>query len=77
MIKFYVHVNQLHNFLIYKEPVELNTSGVSDKYVELIMNNNKLIFTEYTTYITVELKTFKKGVKQIWTKIKNKFKRQK
>lgn len=74
MIKFYVNINQLNNFLINKEPIEFITNAIDDRYVELIIDNKKLIFTEYNNTITVELRSFRKGVKRLWKKI---FKRKK
>lgn len=74
MIKFYVNINQLNNFLINKEPIEFITNAIDDRYVELLIDNKKLIFTEYNNTITVELRSFRKGVKRLWKKI---FKRKK
>lgn len=74
MIKLYVNINQLNNFLINKEPIEFITNAIDDRYVELIIDNKKLIFTEYNNTITVELRSFRKGVKRLWKKI---FKRKK
>lgn len=74
MIKLYVNINQLNNFLINKEPVEFITNAIDDKYVELLIDNKKLVFTEYNNTITVELRSFRKGVKRLWKKI---FKRKK
>lgn len=74
MIKLYVNINQLNNFLINKEPVEFITNAIDDKYVELLIDNKKLVFTEYNNIITVELRSFRKGVKRLWKKI---FKRKK
>lgn len=74
MIKLYVNINQLNNFLINKEPIEFITNAIDDRYVELIIDNKKLIFTEYNNTITVELRSFRKGVRRLWKKI---FKRKK
>lgn len=74
MIKFYVNINQLNNFLINKEPIEFITNAIDDRYVELLIDNKKLIFTEYNNTITVELRSFRKGVRRLWKKI---FKRKK
>lgn len=74
MIKFYVNINQLNNFLINKEPIEFITNAIDDRYVELLIDNKKLIFTEYNNIITVELRSFRKGVRRLWKKI---FKRKK
>lgn len=74
MIKFFVNINQLNNFLINKEPIEFITNAIDDRYVELLIDNKKLIFTEYNNIITVELRSFRKGVKRLWKKI---FKRKK
>lgn len=74
MIKFFVNINQLNNFLINKEPIEFITNAIDDRYVELLIDNKKLIFTEYNNIITVELRSFRKGVRRLWKKI---FKRKK
>lgn len=74
MIKLYVNINQLNNFLINKEPIEFITNAIDDRYVELLIDNKKLIFTEYNNTITVELRSFRKGVRRLWKKI---FKRKK
>lgn len=69
MMKFYIYKDQLYNFLILKEPVEL-ISGVQDeKYFEVIIPTKKLIFESYNTYTTVEIKSFRKAWKRLWRKI--------
>lgn len=69
MVKVYVHINQLYNFLIYKEPVELRISSFSEDYVELILKVNKIIINTYNTYSTIELDSFKKKIKRGWKKL--------
>lgn len=71
MIKFYVHKNQLYHFLTLKEPITLISNIIDDSYFEVMYRPKDLIFTEYRTYTTVELKTFRKKVRNIW-KRKNK-----
>lgn len=66
MIKVYVPINQLHNFLIRKEPVQLVIVPLNESYSELIVPTKKLIFTQYSGHLTVEFKTFKKKVKGFW-----------
>lgn len=70
MVKAYIHINQLNNFLINKEPVDLVIVPPNENYIECLLNTDKLIFTEYNTHITIELKTFRKVWKSIWKKKK-------
>ena len=69
MIQVYIHINQLNNFLINKEPVELNILPPNENFVSLLLPTKDLIFTEYHSYISIELKTFKKLLKRGWKKI--------
>lgn len=69
MIKVFIPVNQLSNFLINKEPVQFFNNSVDFTHVELILDTNKLIFNEYNTYITIELKTKKKTLISVWRKL--------
>lgn len=67
MIKFYVNVNQLHNFLELKEPVQFVPYIMSDSYVEMLYNVKDIDIKIYRTYITVELKK-RRG---LWQRIKS------
>ena len=68
MIKFYVHKNQLYNFIVLKEPVVLINEVLDSDHFALYMDVNKLILTQYRTYTTVELNTFRKRLKKLWKK---------
>lgn len=68
MITFYVHKNQLYNFLVLKEPVELVNYIMSNDYFEMQYNPKDIIINYYKNHTTVELKTFKKGFKRLWKK---------
>lgn len=68
MIKFYVNKNQLYNFIILKEPIQLLPSVMDQDYFEVYYDHKDLIFTTYRTYTTVELKTFRKRLKRLWKK---------
>lgn len=70
MLRIYIHINQLKNFLIYKEPIELIISDpIDSNYMELFIDIDKLIFVEYRNYITVELKSRKKSRKELMNKL--------
>lgn len=66
MIKFYVHKNQLYNFIVLKEPIELINEILDTDHFALYYDPKKLIFNTYRTYTTVELDTFRKKVKRLW-----------
>lgn len=72
MIRFYIHTNQLYNFLILKEPVQLYNNVIDENYFEVYYNPDDLIITTYRTYSTVELKTFRKRLKNLWKRNKQK-----
>lgn len=72
MIKFYVNLNQLHNFLNLKEPVQFIPNIIGDGYVEMQYSIKDIDIKIYQSYATVELK--KKGPK-LWQKIKSKLKK--
>lgn len=62
MIRFYIKKHQLHNFFDLKEPIVFEPlDNMQTDVVELNISHKKLMFTEYKTYITVELKTFRKS----------------
>ena len=67
MIEIYVHKNQLYNFLILKEPVELRTDPIINEYFKLYLPLNKVLINTYRSYSTIELLTFRKRVKS-WFK---------
>lgn len=69
MIKFYVHKNQLDNFIYLKEPVKLENLIIDDNYYELIYPLKDVIIKTYRTYSTIELNTRKKRRKALWQKI--------
>jgi hypothetical protein len=73
MIEVYINFNQLYNFLYLKEPVTIVFSPISDQYVKLLLDMDKVHLEFYRTYTTVELLTFRKKV-QLWMR---KFKRKK
>lgn len=61
MIKFYIKTHQLHNFFDLKEPVVFEPQdNMQTDVTEVYILSKRLLFTEYKTYITVELKTWKK-----------------
>lgn len=68
MLKFYVNSNQLYNFLILKEPVQLIAHSIKEDDFELQFEDKDLIITTYRTYSTVELKTFKKKLKSLFSR---------
>lgn len=68
MIKFYIRISQLHNFLDLKEPVQFVPYIIADGYVEMIYDAKDVIINTYTTHATIELK--KKGNK-LWQKLKS------
>lgn len=65
MIEIFVNKNQLYNFLILKEPVELKTDPIVPEYFRFYLPLNKILINSYRTYSTVELLTFRKRVK-LW-----------
>lgn len=67
MIKFYVNVNQLHNFLELKEPVQFIPNIIADGYVEMFYDIKDVDIKMYTSHITIELK---KG-NRLWQKLKS------
>lgn len=71
MIRFYVNKNQLYNFIILKEPIQLIPEVIDSDHFEVYYDPKDLIFTTYRTYTTVELKTFRKRLKRLWKKKKN------
>lgn len=71
MIRFYVDKNQLYNFIILKEPIQLIPEVMDANHFAVYYNTKDLIFTTYKTYTTVELKTFRKRLKRLWKKKKN------
>ena len=68
MIKFYVNLNQLHNFLDLKEPVQFIPNIIRDGYVEMLYDAKDIDIKVYQTYATVELR---KGFR-LWQKLKRK-----
>lgn len=70
MIKFYVHRNQIHNFMDLKEPVQLINVTYDDNYVEFLCSMKKVKIVEYKTYSTIELKTKRKKVRELWQKLR-------
>lgn len=72
MIKFYIHKNQLYNFIVLKEPIELLNEVMDTDHFEVHYDPKKLIFNTYRTYTTVELDTFRKKVKRLWKNKKSK-----
>lgn len=70
MIKFYIHKNQLYNFLILKEPVQLYNNVINDEFFEVYFDPKKLIISTYRTHSTVELDSFRKRFKRLWKKNK-------
>lgn len=79
MVTVYIHINQLNNFLINKEPITLISMPTNENFIECMFNSKDLIFTEYNTYVTVELKTIKKILKLKWRNLweKNKLRKNK
>lgn len=73
MIEFYVHENQLVNFLVLKEPAELVVNPISDRHVKLLFDVKKVRVINYKTYSTIEILTFRKKVR-LWMR---RFKRKK
>ena len=71
MIRFYVDKNQLYNFIILKEPIQLIPEVMDADHFAVYYNAKDLIFTTYRTHTTVELKTFRKRLKRLWKKEKN------
>lgn len=71
MIKFYININQLDNFLKLKEPVQLVLTPMSANYVEVLFDTKRLIINNYVTYSTVEIKTIKKKWRALWQKIRH------
>ena len=72
MIKFYVHKNQLNNFLYLKEPVKLENVIIDDNYYELTYPIKDIIIKTYRTYSTIELNTRKKRRKALCQKLLHK-----
>ena len=70
MIKCFVNINQLHNFLDLKEPVLFINNIIGDNFVELNFNLKEVIITEYASCYTIELVTFRKRVKRLWKKLR-------
>lgn len=77
MIKFYVNLNQFHNFVDLKEPVQLVTFMLDDNYIEFNCDIKQVKIVSYRTYSTIELMTNKKRRKLFWQKVKAKFTRKK
>ena len=69
MIEIFIDKNQLYNFLILKEPVQLITDPIVQGYFRLYLPLNKVLINSYKTYSTVELLTFRKRIKS-WLKRK-------
>lgn len=70
MIRFFIKQSQLHNFFHLKEPIVfLAQDNMMNDVVEVYVKAKRLKFTEYKTYISVELDTFGKKVKR-WIKRK-------
>ena len=69
MIELFINKNQLYNFLILKEPVELKVDPIVPEYFRIYLPLNKVIINSYQTYSTVEIATFGKKVKR-WFKRK-------
>lgn len=69
MITVYIQVNQLRNFLINKEPIQLFNNPVNENYFQLQLNTKDLVFTEYPTYITIELKSRRIKIIRLWRKL--------
>lgn len=68
MIKFYVRLGQLANFLDYREPVQLVPNIIDDGWVELTYPLKDVDIKIYTTYATIEIK---KKRSKLWQKIKS------
>lgn len=72
MIKFYIHKNQLYNFIVLKEPIQLIPEVMDSDHFAVYYDADDLIFTTYRSYTTVELKTFRKRFVNLWKKKKSK-----
>lgn len=70
MITFYVHKNQLYNFLELKEPVELINYIMSNDYFEFRFRSDDVIISYYKNHTTIELNTRKKRWKNLWQRLK-------
>lgn len=73
MIKFYVNINQLHNFIDLKEPVQLVSFMLDDNFIEFNCSIKDVKVVSYRTYSTIELLTRKKRRREFWKKVKEKF----
>lgn len=73
MIKFYINIRQLHNFVDLKEPVQFYNFSVDDRLLEFYMDPKQVIIKDYGNHYTIELNTRKKRRKALWQKIKKKF----
>lgn len=69
MFEVFVHKNQLYNFLILKEPIQLITDPVIPDYFRLYIPFKDIMINSYKTYSTVELLTFRKRLLR-WLKRK-------
>ena len=68
MIKFYVNVNQLINFVDNREPVRFIPQVIGEEYVEMCYKEKDIILKRYNSYITIELR---KKRNKLWQKIKS------
>ena len=75
MIRFYVNLNQLHNFLDLKEPVQLLSFSVDDNFIEFNYKLKDVKIISYRTHSTIELMTRKKRRRDRWLKIKKALKK--
>lgn len=71
MIKCYINVGQLDNFINLKEPVQLVLLPLSDNYVEVYLDIKKVDIINYRSYSTIELKSRKKKWRALWRKIRH------
>ena len=69
MIEIFINKDQLYNFLILKEPVQLITDPIIQGYFRLYLPLNNILINTYKTYSTIELLTFRKRLK-LWLKRK-------
>lgn len=71
MLKFYIHLYQLNNFLKLKEPVQLILTPINENYVEVYYDLKKLEINRYNSHITIEIKTRRKKWRKLWQKIRH------
>jgi hypothetical protein len=68
MIRFYVDIRQLHNFLDLKEPVQFYPNAIGDGYVEMWYKEKDVDIKIYQTYITIEIKKRR----SLWQRLRRK-----